>query len=248
MIRPATEADASALERLGTEAFGHPPRQSPAPVNAPGRHTLLADAGTEADADPVGCVVTLDFESWFWGRRVPTAGVASVKIATEHRGEGLLRPLLTRALQERHAEGAVLSTLFPTAPGIYRSLGYEVFAEYAERTVLPTADLTRVRPGGASVRRASVADVPNLRDVYADWARAHNGPLTRDGARFPFTDEELLAAFTGVSIAEQDGRCTGYALWNRTGGYQHEGILEVADLVCLTPEAARSLLRTLGTH
>ena len=57
---------------------------------------------------------------------MPIAGIAAVAVRPEHRGSGLLAPLFAALLADARERGAVVSTLFPTAPGIYRRLGYEV--------------------------------------------------------------------------------------------------------------------------
>lgn len=244
-IRLATTDDVDALARLSSESFGYPVSDHPHPdPQATGRTTYVA----AHQGRIVACVVHRRYDSWFWGTRVPTAGIAGVKVATEHRGNGLLTPLFERCLSDASSEGRPVSTLYPTAPGIYRRFGYELFASYDHETVLPTAALAQVRPGAGSLRRAELADVPKIRRVYDEWARAYNGPLTRDGASFPATDSELLEAFSGATLAlDEAGGVVGYALWERTGGYGADGVLDVRDLVTLTADATRLLARALGS-
>ncbi|MGZ4496785.1 MAG: GNAT family N-acetyltransferase [Nocardioides sp.] len=246
--RLLTYADLEASVRLGTEAFGDPPTpfQMPDPANYPfpGRHSW----GTFEDGRLVARTVLRDYESWFRGARVPTAGIAGVTVAAESRGAGLLPGLLAATLAEGAARGQVLSTLYPTAPGIYRRLGYELVGSF-DTVEVPTAALAAVpAPDGITLRRASVADVPRVREVYAAWAAQQNGPLTRDGASFPASDEELLADVTGTTLAvDGAGRVLGYASWRRGTGYDHAAVIDVPDLVCLDPAAARALWRLLGS-
>lgn len=248
-VRRANADDAPAVAVLGVEAWGYPADEPPRDPDGAGRTTWLAVDENEHSGDRVVAAVTMrEYDSWFWGARVRTAGVASVMVASEYRGRKLLRPLMTRALEHAHGEGAVIATMFPTAPGIYRSLGFEVFTDHVSRLVLPTASLALVRPGEARLRRAERDDLPAVRALYAEWAAAHNGPLARDGVSFGADDDELLAACTGITLAEQDGRMTGYAMWSRTEGYHADGVLQVLDLVTLTDDAARGLLAALGSH
>ncbi|MDF8263355.1 GNAT family N-acetyltransferase [Luteipulveratus flavus] len=243
-IRPAVLDDAEALTVLGVESFGYPrPDGPPRPPDADGRRTYVATwRGT-----PVAAVVDRRYDSWFWGSRFRTAGIAGVKVALEHRGQGLLTPLFERMLSDAVADGCAISTLYATAPGIYRRFGYETVGSYDE-LVLPTAELAAVRTTGGSVRRGGACDVPVLRELYARWAVTHNGPLTRDGASFARTDEEVAGEYPGMTIAtDDDGRPSGYALWSRSGGYGQDGTLEVHDLVAVTDQGMRSLLRALGT-
>ena len=183
--------------RLGIEAFGQFPEGMPAPTPdqfpRPGRHTW----GTFEDGTLVARVVGNEFHSWFRGAEVPTCGVGGVTVVAERRGNGLLRELFAAMLDEATGRGEVISTLFPTAPGIYRRLGYEIVGSY-DTVSVPTALLATVaEPAGVTVRRARLEDLPAVRATYDAWAAVQGGPLTRRGAAFPATDEELLAAFTG---------------------------------------------------
>ena len=78
---------------------------------------------------------------------VPTCGIASVAVAPERRGEGLLLPVFEAMLGAAAERGEVLSTLFPTANGIYRPLGYELVTSY-DTVEVPTAELARGPPAG----------------------------------------------------------------------------------------------------
>ena len=235
--------------RLGAEAFGLLPEGAPAPTPEgfprPGRHTW----GTFEDGELVARAVGNEFRSWFHGVEVPTCGVGGVTVVAERRGHGFLRPLFTAMLDEAATtRGEVISTLFPTAPGIYRRLGYEIVGSY-DPVAVPTALRAGVpAPAGVTTRRARLVDVPAVRAAYDAWAAVQGGPLTRRSAAFPATDEELLAGCTGITLAEDgSGRPVGYARWNRGRGYGAEASIEVDDLVALTPDAARALWRVLGS-
>src|ERR1700756_3040081 len=63
----------------------------------------------------------------YWlGRPVKMAGVASVKVAPEHRGRGVGRALMTELLGRIAERGFPLSALYPATMPIYRSLGWEL--------------------------------------------------------------------------------------------------------------------------
>ena len=87
----------------------------------------------------------------------------------------------------------MLSTLFPSAPGIYRPFGYELVGSY-DVVEVPVGELATVRPPASTIttRRATAADFDAVRDVYDTWAAAQNGPLTRRGASFPATADEFV--------------------------------------------------------
>ncbi len=247
-VRTLGDDDAEASLRLGWEAFGDPatPPTQPAAesVRRPGRTFVGAFDGDRLAAR----MAWRDYDSWFGGRLVRTAGIASVTVAAEDRGRGLLTPLFAETLAAARAAGAAISTLFPSAAGIYRRFGYELVSDYVTVS-LPTWALARVA-GSSTVRtrRAGPADVPAIRGVYDTWAAAQNGPLSRRGASFPTDDEGLIAAFTGITVAvDGENAICGYASWNRGRGYGPEAVLEVSDLLALTADGYRALLAAIGS-
>lgn len=257
-VRAATADDTTALRRLGWEGFASTPR----PVEDGTPHPDPARASVACDgAAIVGKAVDLELESWYGGRRVPTSGVAGVVLAAEYRGRGALRPLLGHLLDAARDRGAVVSTLYPSAPGFYRSIGYEVIGEYAGVEV-PTWALARAGRAGhgkvdgesdqMAVRRAVASDWPRIAACYDAWAAGSTGALTRVGPRFAGSVEELAEDATGVSVVERPddpyGPLAGYCCWERVRGYQDEAGLRVHDLIAPSAPAATALLGLLGGH
>jgi len=252
-----------ASRRLGTEAFGAwPSDRTPPPLPVgdawPAGVAMWATFDDELPdpTDPDGPLMvarvrTHDYTSWFGGASVPTTGYAGVAVTAEHRGGGLLNELFAASLVESAEAGAALSTLYPTAPGIYRRFGYEVVAAY-DTVEVPTNALAGVRPSPTvRTRRATPADVPAVLATYDTWASAQNGPLTRRGPLFADA-EKLLDEVFAVTLAEEVGadgtaRVVGFASWDRGSGYDLNGAIEVHDLVTLTGDAARALWRVLGS-
>lgn len=249
VTRLLTADDLDASIRLAEEAFGTFPAGTPLPTAAdfppPGRHTW----GTFEDGRLVARVMGREYHSWFHGRAVPTCGIAGVAVVAEHRGEGLLTDLMRATLDEARDRGEVVSTLFPTAPGIYRPFGYELVGSY-DAVEVPTGELAAVRrPAGTVTRRATAADFDTVRDLYDRWASGQNGPLTRRGVSFPTSAEEFVAAFTGVTLAvDEAGEVVGYCSWDRGTGYDASATIEVADLIAMTADGYRALWRVLGSY
>lgn len=262
-VRQLTQDDAEASRTLGWEAFGVPssPPEEPAKIDVPGAvwyGIFLSDDAALSDGAALsgdgsaerlgGRALDRFFESYFGGRRLPTAGIAGVTTAAEDRGRGLLSPLLAEMLAGARQRGAVLSTLFPSAPKIYRRFGYEVIGDAVD-VELPADMLAAVEePATCSVRRARPADLPAIFDCYDAWAATQNGPLTRDGAAFAAGRDNLLQEFTGVTVAVDDhGTVRGYAVWDRGQGYGAGASIMVEDLIASTPDAYRCLLRAVGS-
>lgn len=248
-VRALTDADAAAARQLGFEAFGVPssPPVEPASVSQPGR----AWFGAFDHAKLAARMVDRDYDSFFGGTAISTSGIAGVTVAAEYRGQGLLTALLAETLASARGRGAMISTLFPTAPGIYRRFGYEVVADF--RTVeAPTQALAAaaVRSGGArlATRRAGAADFDAIRTVYDAWAREQNGPLTRRGVSFDATAEQFVEDFTGVTVAvDASDVVQGFASWRRGQGYGEDAVLEVSDLLATSAAAYRALLMAIGS-
>lgn len=246
--RPLEAGDLPQILALSKEAFGEMPADwtppDPADYPFPGRHTW----GTFDGERLVARVMGREYHSWFHGRQVPTNGIASVAVSAEHRGAGLLDDLMTAVLEEGLRErGEVISTLFPTAPGIYRRYGYEIVSSY-DTVEIPTPRLASLpKPESTTIRRAVAADFDDIRRTYATWARAQNGPLTRTGASFPADADSFIGAFTGVTVAESEGEVVGYASWNRGAGYDVTAKVEIDDFVALTRDATLALWRVFAS-
>jgi predicted acetyltransferase len=247
-VRRLSTDDAEASRRLGWEAFGapdSPPTETAAEAMERAGRTFF---GAFAESRLAARMAWRDYESWYGGRLVRTAGIASVTVAAEARGRGLLSPLFAATLSDAHAAGAVISTLFPSAAGIYRRFGYELVSDYTTVS-LPSWVLAGVsRPDAVTTRRAGVADVAAIRAVYAGWAAAQNGPLSRHGVSFPASEEDFLADFTGVTVAvDADGEICGFTSWDRGKGYGPDSVLEVSDLLALDVQGYRALLAAIGS-
>jgi len=173
-VRRLIDADAEPARRLGFEAFGIPATapSDPASVRQPGRTWFGAfDGDTLA-----GRMVDREYDSYFGGATMATAGIAGVTVAAEYRGRGTLTPLFTETLSAARSRGAVISTLFPTAPRIYRRFGYEVIGDFVTVEV-PSQALSAVAPAeGVRTRRARATDVEAIRRIYDLWASEQNGP------------------------------------------------------------------------
>lgn len=138
-----------------------------------------------------GTALYLDMRQWWYGRAVPMAGVAGVKIAPEDRGRGVGRTLMTALVELMAERGYPLSALYPATMTIYRSLGWEI-AGHRYEAVLPSRSLfalakpdvpPRAQLSGP-VRRPGPGDAAEVIEVIG---RAHElardcGPITRDEA------------------------------------------------------------------
>ncbi len=247
--RPLTRDDFDQSMALIREAFGDlPPGATPPSADDPPRPGYHA-YGTFDDDHLVARVATRGYHSWFGGSAVPSGGIAGVAVAAERRGEKLLDELFRVALEDGLRErGEAVSTMFCTAPGIYRKFGYEVISSY-DTVEVPAAALARIgAPAGVRTRRATPADFDAVCRVYDTWAAAQNGPLTRRGPAFPADARAFIDAFTGVTLAVDDaGEVIGFASWHRGQETGDSATLEVFDLLALRGDAYGALWHVLGS-
>jgi predicted acetyltransferase len=243
-IRLLGPDDADASARMSAEAFGVVAAGTPAFTLGDGlwRWGLFDGDALAAKANDRA------YQSLIGGREVRTAGVAGVAVAPEYRGRGLGRTIMQHLLTSARQRGAVISTLFRTAPALYRSLGFEQIAEL--RSIeLPVAALAGLRvPATITLRRAEVSDVAAARAVYAAVAAEGSCLLTRTGESFPATDSGWLQRAGQTTLAlDATGSVVGYVGWQRGTGYGAGASLTVTDLQALTSDAYTALLAVLGS-
>jgi predicted acetyltransferase len=168
-----------------------------------------------------------------------------VAVHPHARGQGVVRDLVAELLRLMGQQEQPVSVLFPTAPGIYRQLGWEVVGSLDD-TVVPTGALRRTAgPGEVTVRTAQPADVPAVAGLYDAYARGTDGLLTRDGPEVP-TGADGVLEHDVVGLAEVAGRPVGYVTYSRGKGYRASE-LRVFELVAEGPEARAALLRTIAS-
>ena len=190
-----------------------------------------------------------EYHSWFHGRQVPTNGIAGVAVAAERRGAGLLDDLMAPCSRKACASGA-RSSRRSTRPRPPSTAATATSSSPAYDTV-EIADRPagrQARPRGHHVRRATAADFDAVRRIYATWAAAQNGPLTRTGASFPADADEFVAVVHRRDARR--GRRRGRRLRGvepRLPGYDATATVEIADLVALTRDATSPLWRLLGS-
>jgi hypothetical protein len=98
--------------------------------------------------------------------------VGSVASAPRARGRGLVRQLLTRAIDDMTRHGCAWSLMFSGTPGVYTGSGWETFpAPYLRGVAGPETAW-----GEPLVRPACAADLPAMIAVHA--AANANRPLT----------------------------------------------------------------------
>ncbi|MGH3211677.1 MAG: GNAT family N-acetyltransferase [Trebonia sp.] len=205
--------------------------------------------GAFVDGAPAGAAMLHDMRQFWLGRPVRMSGVASVKVAPEHRGRGIGRTLMTELLNLIADRGYPLSALYPATMPIYRSLGWELAGGRYQFSVPARSLRGLIEPdkaaggGGAGHqdvpgRRAAAADVATVIRVIGDDHRAarDSGPLTWDeGPAAQWLGRPDLYSY----LAGDDG----FAAYRWSGGD-----VWVECVHARTPETLRALWSVIASH
>lgn len=237
-VRPLGPADLEQVWRDSQLAFGY--RTDTPPASAQGWYGLDGPGGRLRAFARVR-----SYRQWWGGRRVEMAGIASVVVPPEARGQGAAGALLRELLPVLRGSGQPLSVLFPTAVGVYRPHGWEVVGSLDDTRIATRDLLPRGGTGAVRIRTATAADLPALGELYAGCASA--GWLTRDGPEFPAGPAVLLQHdVVALAVGDDDG-ADGYAAYTRGAGYREGSELRVWECVGRTGTATAALLTSLAS-
>jgi predicted acetyltransferase len=91
-----------------------------------------------------------------------------------------------------------------------------------------------------SARAGGAQDVAAAQAAYETVARTADGLLHLFAPRV-----DPLEGADGLSIVEDGDQVVAWALWRREGGYGHDGVLDLHDVVAATPAGADGLVALL---
>lgn len=244
-VRDATEADLDAVLTIRSRSFGPLGPggegwwQRVAHETVGGRMLVVVDTDVTGGRGErvLGSGRIRLYQQVWGGRHLPMGGVAGVYVDPAARGRGVAS-LLGRALVQRMSElGDVVSCLYPTAPTLYRGVGYEFGGAQSRFTY--SADALRAlrsTAGGVGVRSAS----PDDADRFEALARAHqqqhqlSGPMLAPAQ----TWRTELADPAMIHYLADDGFVV-YSL--------ADGVLTVEHLVAQSPATAAALWSVVGS-
>ena len=251
VIRALTTADShDEYADLSIRAFGP---QDPAGV-WPRTEATIADGrglGAFDDGRLIGTALFHDLHQWWFGRAIPVAGVASVKVAPEYRGRGAGRALMTALTGLMTERGYALSALYAATMPIYRQLGWELAGASYEAVIPARSLLALARPDFP----AATAQVPLRRPGPADAAeiiavigRAHQ--LARDCGPITFSEPMVRSWLTAPGRYLDSGKFAYLApdgfLAYRWNGSRKEIFIDKA--VAASPETALALWSVVASH
>ncbi|MBD3646079.1 MAG: GNAT family N-acetyltransferase, partial [Pseudomonadales bacterium] len=121
--RPARPEEMGQFGLMGAYSyagsFGHGPDNVVATANRP-EWTLCAFDGDTL----VASFCTIPFTMRALGKAMPLGGVSAIGTAPEYRRRGLLRELMTRALDRMREQGQPVAALWASQAAIYQRYGF----------------------------------------------------------------------------------------------------------------------------
>ena len=260
VVRTCTPEDWPAFADTMAAAFGHPMSEDgeAAWVKVLDFSKMLAATdGTVEPAAVVGTAGWLPFDMAVPGGEVPVAAVTMVTVRPTHRRRGILRQLMRRQLDDLHAGGIPVATLWASEAPIYQRFGYGLAYLKGRIEIDPRRAAFLNDPGPVGRTRLvtvkeALAVVP---EVYERARQGIPGSFRRGMTRWEAQHlSDASSDRHGSSpmfrlILEIDGKPEGYALYRvRTNWGPHalpEHEIDVLEALGTSPVATREVWRYL---
>ncbi|MER2063985.1 MAG: GNAT family N-acetyltransferase [Alkalibacterium sp.] len=190
-------------------------------------------------------VIVFPFEVYYNGAVLKMGGIGNVSSYPEARGQGAVRLLMEKALEEMKNKGQVLSYLAPFSYHFYRKFGYEVAFEQRRYTIMPENFGPFEAPENRVDRVSYEEEKEAIQSVYRQKMTKAIGPLKRTNwlweTKFLPSDKKKVALYRNSGGVPQ-----GYLVYEFTGDGQNT--FHINELMALTGIAERALWDYIGTH
>ncbi len=239
---PRDDAERTRVGEIMARALQFPLDRVPVYFDGIGKQNLRV---ARVDGQIAAGLAFIRMGQFFGGRSVPMVGVGAVGVAPEFRAAGVGGGLMRSAVEELHAEGVALSTLYPATQPVYGRQGYET-AGVTFDISLPTAGI-RVRERDLPLRRAEPGDAEAIRALYRRCAASANGMLDRNEFMW-----QRVVKYRGEPadcyVITRDGQIDGYVYMLQRSGNPFPHNLFLVDHAFASPQAGRRLLALLADH
>ena len=129
-------------------------------------------------------IINNHYDFYVDGTAVKAGGIGAVSTLPEYRNSGAIRAIFKDLLPEAHANGEVISALYPFKHEFYRKFGYETVIGWSQYSLTPDL-LCRYRFDGEVVKWKQGSPVDDFLAVYNAFASQHNLAHAR-------TEEQML--------------------------------------------------------
>jgi predicted acetyltransferase len=200
------------------------------------------------------CYAAWPFTMRLNGAPVPIAGVTTVSTAPVARRRGHLRAIMDADFHRLHESGAApIAALYASLAAIYQRYGYGIVSTHISYQVEPRyISFSQPATLRGGLRELTRDDAGLLNEIYRRFRDPRNGYLHRSRASWAIGP--LATPPEGHTLSmllyEEDGEPLGYVIYT-TGHEAMEGpgpdhILQIRDLVWLTPAAYRAIWEHIG--
>ena len=190
-------------------------------------------------------VIVFPFEMYHHGRILKMGGIGNVSSYPEVRGQGTIRQLLEKALEEMRDQGYVLSYLAPFSYRFYRKFGYEVAFEQRQYQIMPEDFGLFEAPENRVERVRYEEQKEAVQAIYEKKVAQSLGPVRRTDwlweKKFLPSDKKKIALYR-----DDEERPKGYLVYEFTGDGQNT--FHIHELMALSGKAERALWDYIGTH
>jgi predicted acetyltransferase len=190
----------------------------------------------------IGGLTLRPMGQWFGGRAVPMTGIAAVGIEPQERASGAGTRFMRTILEELHASGVPISSLYPATQTIYRRCGYELAGDFIRYGI--NADEIDTRDRSLRIEHTTGRDA--IISLYNERAPRTSGVLDRSPVMWDRTFEPFKSE-ADAYLVHGDERPEGYIVYSRQRG-EHVRAHMIADVVALTPAAAKRILTFVVDH
>jgi predicted acetyltransferase len=246
-VRPMREEDRERFRLMTAQSFTLPQYRVALHASTP-----LEEAWVLATNEGIqGALRAESIGQFFGGRSVRSAAVSAVQIMPEGRGRGFGTILMNQVMSELRDRGEVLSVLYPTQTGFYRSLGYEVAGAYT-RYQLPIWAVPRASRL-AAVEAYGEENFALIKQCYERLGESLSGLVDRPDRWWQtrvLNGDGDHPTYRYI-VRNAAGEITGYVIYSQEperSEFDYSYSLVCQDLVWHDCEAAQALLAFAASH
>lgn len=172
--------------------------------------------GISVDGQIETSILSIPFETNFFGTNLKMNGISDVMSAPEASGKGGASQLMKAALQDMYDNQVTLSYLAPFAFSYYRRFGYEQVFDHVTYT-MASDKLPRISKNTENVQVKRLDFSSNtdlLKSIYQQSPLAQRGGLNRADWWWDYLPKKF--ANRQLAVAFEHQQPTGYVIYERT--------------------------------
>lgn len=254
-IRPATAGEMEQVGLMGAYVYGGAFGDGPDNITATSLNpdwTLCAFEGNKL----VTSFGAFPFTMRANGEAIAFAGVTAVGTRPEYRRRGLVRKIMTQAIQAQKERGQPVSGLWASQAAIYQRYGYAAAGANRHYTV-DTSDIRFFDgdEGSCAIERLSMPEcIEPAKALYREFIVNRFGYLHRSSIlwRENVFDDETPDGPVYLGLASDENGPQGYVAYTlRANKVQHRARaqeIKIRDFVWQTLDAYRSLWSFIAGH